>query len=433
MHGGKSYVQTVVLSVVAVVIAACAGPGGSEPASGTLVINLIGSTPDGTQYALANATITVTGPDSVQVFHTNDLPPRESLSANVPAGDYSALLDPGWKLFRTDAFGGDEVNAELASDNPLHFMVGFGTRTVVPLRFRTNIGEIDLSQGYDIVLDVEEVPVRGVAVSSRDFTAPLEVFAPDATADTPPVRTISTSGDPAGMVVAGDEIIVAHEFGSVSASPREPGLSQPRLILGFSTELLFPDAVAVYRGELYVADLGSVLVFPLAADGDVAPTRRLENISRSIESQIAINRSLGELYVLDSFPGQVSVYAANASGPATPIRTLGGPNTGLVAPSGAAIFLGRLYIADEQTGDIRVFALDAAGDTAPLRVLKTAINGVGSLGHLSVTRDEIFVVNHMTNSVAVYPVNAIGPTPATRSFAGSTPSSPFHALGVAAF
>lgn len=438
MHGERTYVQTVVSSVVAVVVAACAGPGGSEPASGTLVIKLIGSAPDGNQYVLRNATITITGPDSVQVFHTEDQLFRESLSANVPAGHYSALLDVGWRLERIDAFGSDEVNAELASDNPLRFTVEFGERTVVPLRFRTNIGEIDLSQGYNIVLDVEEVPVRGVAVSSLLLnTAPhLAVFAPDASGDTPPVRTISGAGEAAGMVVAGDDIIVADEFGpAIGVFPREAsgGLSQPRRIAGLSTELQFPDAVAVYNGELYVTDLSSVLVFPLAADGDVAPIRRLDGISRSIESQIMIDRNTGELYVLDGFPGVVRVYAASASGPATPIRTLGGPNTGLVSPSGVSMLFGHLFISDEQTGDIRAFALNAEGDTAPLRVLKTAINGVGSLGHLSVTRDEIYVVNHLTDRVAVYPINAIGPTPATRSFAGSTPSLPFHALGVAAF
>jgi 6-phosphogluconolactonase (cycloisomerase 2 family) len=171
------------------------------------------------------------------------------------------------------------------------------------------------------------------------------------------------------------------------------------------------------------------LVFPLAADGDVAPTRRLDDISRSIESQIAIDRSTGELYVVDGFPGVVRVYAANASGPATLIRT----NTGLVSPSGVGILFGQLFVSDEQTGDIRVFRLEAEGDTTPLRVLSTAINGGGSLGHLSVTRDEIYVVNRATDSVAVYPINATGPTPATRSFAGSTPGLPFHALGVATF
>jgi hypothetical protein len=142
------------------------------------------------------------------------------------------------------------------------------------------------------------------------------------------------------------------------------GLLPRRLIGGISTELQVPGMVAVYQGELYVSDLDSVLVFPLAADGDVAPTRTLENVDRSFESQIMIDRNTGELYVLDSFSSVVRVYAASASGPATPVRTLGGPKTGLVAPSGVATLFGQLFVSDEQTGDIRVFPLDAEGDTA---------------------------------------------------------------------
>ena len=59
-----------------------------------------------------------------------------------------------------------DVNAELVSDNPLPFFVEFDQRTTVPLRFRTNIDEVDLSQGYDIVLDVEEIAIQGVVVTN---------------------------------------------------------------------------------------------------------------------------------------------------------------------------------------------------------------------------------------------------------------------------
>jgi hypothetical protein len=36
--------------------------------TGTLTINLGGTTADGTEYRLRDATITITGPDAVQVF-----------------------------------------------------------------------------------------------------------------------------------------------------------------------------------------------------------------------------------------------------------------------------------------------------------------------------------------------------------------------------
>ena len=440
MHGGSYHIAAVLSPVVAFAMGACTGPSVSEPAIGTLTINLATSI-GGRVYRLRDATITVTGPDSVQVFHTEDLPDRSSLSANVPAGAYSALLDPGWQLERLEQFSQATVNAELASDNPLHFRVGFGQRTVMPLRFRTNIGEVDLTQGYDIELDVEEVAVRGVVVSSffPPDAAGLAVFAPNANRDTAPLRTIDGIEAPlveaTGVAVAGDEIIVADRFyPAINVFPRDgSGLLPPsRRIAGIQNEMVVPSAIAVYQGEMYVADrIGAVLVFPLAATDDVAPTRKITDLSPF--SQIAIDRGTGELYVPEGFQGVVRVFPASASGPATAIRTIGGPHTGFVSPSGVAVFGGFLFISDFQTGDIRVFSALADGDATPLRVIRTAHDGTGSLGQLSVARDEIYVVNRITGTVDVFPINATGALSPTRSFAGGTPDSPFELIGVAVF
>jgi cysteine-rich repeat protein len=48
------------------------------------------------------------------------------------------------------------VPAELKSNNPVQFTVAEHQRTTVPLRFRVFGEDIDLSQGYDIVIDIEE-------------------------------------------------------------------------------------------------------------------------------------------------------------------------------------------------------------------------------------------------------------------------------------
>lgn len=430
-----------VAATAATVASACAGP--EQPATGSLTINLAGVTPDGTEYRLRDATITVTGPDSVQVFHTEDQPDRASLSANVPAGAYSALLDPGWRLERLDAFSEATVNAELISDNPLHFAVDFGQRTVVPLRFRTNISEVDLTQGYDIVLDVEEVAVRGVVVSSfaaRGTGIGLAVFAPDAVGDAPPLRTIGGTStglfNPTGIWVAGDDIIVAgQDDPSVSVYPRDGSgdLAPTRQIFGLNNELVLPTAIAVYQGEMYVADeLSAVQVFPLAASGDVAPTRAITGLRWP--AQIAIDRETGELCVADHIAGVVQVFPAGASGAATPVRTLGGPTTGLREPGGVAVFEGELFVSDEATGDIRVFLDFGDGDVAPLRVISTAHMGVGSLGQIAVSRDEIYVVNNVTHQVDVFPINGSGALAPNRSFAGiGTPDAPFEPFGIALF
>jgi len=209
-------------------------------------------------------------------------------------------------------------------------------------------------------------------------------------------------------------------------------MPQSRFIAGLNNEMGVPSAIAVYQGEMYVADqIDAVRVFPLAATGDVAPTREITDLFPA--AQIAIDRDAGELYVPEGFRGVVRVFPAGASGPATAVRTLGGPHTGLVSPNGIAVFGGQLFVSDEQTGDIRVFSLWADGDAAPLRVIKTARNGVGSLGQLSVARDEIYVVNEVAGAVDVFPINGTGAISPTRSFAGSTSGSPFHPFGVAVF
>jgi hypothetical protein len=446
MRGHKHSFHTVVLFTATFAVAACAASGvpatgSGAPVTGTLAINLATATPDGSVYRLRDATITITGPDSVQVFHTEDQPDRSSLSANVSVGAYSALLDPGWRLERLELFSDATVNAELVSDNPLSFTVELGQRTVVPLRFRTNLDEIDLTQGYDIVLDIEQVAVQGVVVSSFfPASAPgLAVFSPNATDNTPPLRTIDGLDaqlvEAAGIAVAGNEILVADQFyPAINVFPRGASgeLSPSRRIAGLNTELVLPTSIAVYHGEMYVADeLGTVLVFPLAASDDVAPTREITGVRP--ESQIAIDRDTGELFIAEGFHGVVRVVPATTSGPATAVRILGGPHTGLVDPAGVALFAGFLFVSDAQTGDIRIFPELADGDAAPFHVITTAHNGVGSLGQLSVTRDEIFVVNEITGTVDVFPLDANGPISPTRSFAGNTPSLPFQPFGVAAF
>jgi hypothetical protein len=135
-----------------------ASPAGS--ATGEISINLKGTVPSGVIYRLRNAVITVDGPSSAE-FRTEDDPDRTSLSANVVVGDYTAVLHDGWTLEKHDGTV-TTVTATLISDNPVSFTVAEHQRTSVPLRFRVPDATVDLTQGYDIVLTVEEV-VRGDA------------------------------------------------------------------------------------------------------------------------------------------------------------------------------------------------------------------------------------------------------------------------------
>jgi hypothetical protein len=123
--------------------------------TGQIDLNLVGAGPSGALYRLRHAIITVDGPSSA-VFATEDDPDRTSLSANVPTGDYIGQVQPGWQLERIQGSTVTPVNAELVSDNPTSFTVLANQRTIVPLRFRVELETIDMTQGYDIVVTVEE-------------------------------------------------------------------------------------------------------------------------------------------------------------------------------------------------------------------------------------------------------------------------------------
>jgi cysteine-rich repeat protein len=139
-----------------------------KDSTGTVDLKLVGQAPSGAVYRLRDATITVQGPTSMQVWSTEDDPNRTQLSANVEVGDYSALLGAGWRLERALGQSAQTVPAELASPNPTQFTVAAQARTAVPLRFKAFNEEIDLGQGYDIVLGVDECTSQDVCGDGMD-------------------------------------------------------------------------------------------------------------------------------------------------------------------------------------------------------------------------------------------------------------------------
>lgn len=144
---------TVLLLLAAVVLGAC----GDAPSTGTVAVNLVGQAPSGNLYRLRTAIITVQGPSSTTFWNTEDDLSRTSLSENVVPGDYSVFLQEGWELEKlVPGQPPETVAAQLLSANPQFFVVQNDARTVVPLRFRVEEGVIDLDQGYDIIIDVEE-------------------------------------------------------------------------------------------------------------------------------------------------------------------------------------------------------------------------------------------------------------------------------------
>jgi hypothetical protein len=140
-------------AVVTLALAAC----NDSTRTGTVAMNLVGQAPSGNMYRLRTAIITVQGPASTTFWNTEDDLARTTLSENVVPGDYSVFLQEGWELEKlAPGLPPETVPAQLLSPNPQLFVVPDNARTVVALRFRVEEGEVDLDQGYDIVLDVEE-------------------------------------------------------------------------------------------------------------------------------------------------------------------------------------------------------------------------------------------------------------------------------------
>lgn len=147
---------------------ACHDPQAS-PGTGTVAVNLVGQAPSGTIYRLRSAIIMVQGPTSTTFWDTEQDPTRTSLSANVVGGEYHAFLQEGWRLERlVPGQPPEPVAAALTSPNPQFFTVVDDQRTTVALRFRVAEGEIDLDQGYDIVIDVEEPSVATPGYCDED-------------------------------------------------------------------------------------------------------------------------------------------------------------------------------------------------------------------------------------------------------------------------
>ena len=195
----RSGVSTFIAAVVgSILFPACVESG--KDSVGTVDLKLVGQAPSGAVYRLRDATITVQGPTSMQVWNTEDDPSRTTLSANVEVGDYSALLGPGWRLERVEGQNAQTVPSELSSSNPSQFTVAAQARTSVPLRFRAFNEEIDLGQGYDLVLGVEECTQEEVCGDGvdNDCDGPIDCDDTDCT-----MACAVVCGD--GVVGAGEQ------------------------------------------------------------------------------------------------------------------------------------------------------------------------------------------------------------------------------------
>lgn len=389
----------------------------APPALGTATVNLVGQAPSGAVYRLRHAVITVTGFGNTRIWNTEDDPDRTSLSDDVVVGNYTASVAAGWNLERIEGTAARPVTAQLISDNPVDFIVSPQQRTIVPLRFHVDTDVVDLSQGYDIVLTVEESTPQIIVVTNLHgfLSGSVTVYPGQASGDTAPLRTIegplTTLSSPEAVTVTDDEIVVCDgDVGAVDFFPIQANgnVAPTRQIVGRDTEIGGCRDVAVYQGEVYVLESDEILVFPLTANGDATPVRRISGLfvgeSFAIDgSEIYVAKSNGEILVYalplaeDAAPtrifsvdcpfgiavadgelflnnlcglhGRIDVYPATETGQPRVLRSLVGDHTGLQVPERVRRFRDELYVSDSDAEQILIYPATAADDAAPARAI----------------------------------------------------------------
>jgi len=413
--------------------AACVAP--VDAALGSMTLNLAGQAASGNVYRLRDAVITVRGPTSTKVWNTEDDPDRSSLSADVVAGSYSATLQDGWRIERVEGLSTTTLPAQLLSDNPAQFVVAFNQRTNVGLRFRVADEDVDLTQGYDLTLVVQEPgPPVLVVTSDGDQHAPpsVTVFPAGASGDAAPLRTIAgpatTLLGPAGVTVANEQIIVcdaptnAIDFYPLLADGNAP---PARRIVGPATGLASPTGVAVLGDQIYVSQSslahGTILVFPLTAAGDVAPTRTITGLDSS--EAIAIDG--GEIFVTNSLDNRVVVYPITASGNAAATRTIVELSGSSFCPRGLAVRRGELFVSDSCLGGVHVSPASASGRVTPVRQIAGSATGITATGggvravqQVALFRGAIYVADSSSDTVRVFSAIADGNVAPSRVIGG---------------
>ncbi len=216
-----------------------------------------------------------------------------------------------------------------------------------------------------------------------------------------------------------------------------------RTIAGPATELVAPFAITVdtVNAELYVSDFfgSAVLVYPLAADGNVAPIRKLIDGPNSLlrwPRQLVVDTVNDEIIVpsfniFDPPPAPTSslrVYPRTAVGDISPIRRVGGDSTNLDNPINIVLDLAHdELITDSYNADgnasagLVTFARTADGDAAPTRAIvggSTNFGGYTNYLAFDPVADELYADAFSGAGYAVFPRAANGNVAPVRSVSG---------------
>ena len=120
----------------------------------------------------------------------------------------------------------------------------------------------------------------------------------------------------------------------------------------------------------------SIAVYPLDANGDVAPLRVIQGPRTQLDwaGGMALDAESGDLFVANDVGGSILVFKETDDGDAAPARVIKGPRTGLNHPTGISIDAKNkeVWVSNMGSSSAAAFALNADGDAAPLRTIRSA-------------------------------------------------------------
>jgi hypothetical protein len=200
-------------------------------------------------------------------------------------------------------------------------------------------------------------------------TQTIDVWATGDSGNLAPEQTIALGFTPVSIATDGTSIYV----GAVDGVHVFTGSGTPTAtITGSATTITSGAGVAVYAGELYVAETaGAYAVFPKAASGNVAPSRVVGGTTTGLASPTGIAAGLGLVYVTDALAaGSVQMFIPAASGDAAPFSFFDGT---LTSPTSVALDQTMLLVGTPSTQQVQTFLLTAltdAGQYSPLYSLE---------------------------------------------------------------
>ncbi|MDD2237201.1 MAG: beta-propeller fold lactonase family protein, partial [Kiritimatiellae bacterium] len=278
-----------------------------------------------------------------------------------------------------------------------------------------------------------------------DQNLSVRVFDALATGDAAPLRVVSGTNTlferqhPKGIAVDNDFMYVTLQTGSVASAAAigvfplsaDGDVAPMRLIAGDNTLLSSPRGLAVDTQYVYVANLsaGSVTVYPLDADGNVAPTRRIMGAGTLMSGPNGIAVDDQYIYVANYHNDSITVYEKTAESNASPVRVIQGAQTGLSWPEGVAVNDTSIFVTDMSSpGEVKAFALTADGNVAPERTITG--NNTGLFGPWGIAVDDQYLYVGNFTCLAVFRPTDDGNVAPVRLIEGNQPGILF-AQGVA--